>query len=179
MRQRRLPIFVVIFVAILVMAISRLYCKGTYQRENPDEKNQQEAPANNNTVSNRKNVPEKGAKKSAGNAANNPERRSQPEKTPAEEPVFNRNLSKIIYSKHARCRMDCRRIDESEILEIRDDGKINYAKSDLESNRDPKFALEGVTHDKQHVRIVFAQTSDSHVVVTCIDLDTDWACSCN
>ena len=75
--------------------------------------------------------------------------------------------------------MDCRQIDESEVLQIREEGKINYAKSDLNSNRDPKFALEGITHDKQHVRIIFAQTRESLVVVTCIDLETDFDCSCN
>ena len=93
--------------------------------------------------------------------------------------AFNRKLSKIVYSRHARCRMDCRNIDESEILEMRDKGKVNYAKSELNASRDPRFALEGITHDKQRVRVVFAQTDTSLVVVTCIDLDTEWACSCN
>ena len=32
--------------------------------------------------------------------------------------VFNRNVHTIIYSKHARCRMACRNIDESEVKEI-------------------------------------------------------------
>jgi hypothetical protein len=179
MRQRRLPIFVVIFVAILVMVISRLYCKGTYQRESPEQKNQQEAPSEKNTVSNGKRAGGKRAKTPGDETAPNHGNPQQSEPGVDVEPIFNRNLSKIVYSKHARCRMDCRRIDESEVLEIRDEGKINFAKSELDSNRDPQFALEGITHDKQHVRIVFAQTSDSHVVVTCIDLDTDWACSCN
>ncbi|MET0299363.1 MAG: DUF4258 domain-containing protein [Flavitalea sp.] len=85
----------------------------------------------------------------------------------------------MVYTKHARCRMGCRKIDESEILEIRDEGRVNYEKSELKSGPDPKFAVEGMTHDKQFVRVVFAQTANSLVVVTCIDLDTDWACSCN
>jgi hypothetical protein len=40
------------------------------------------------------------------------------------------------------------------------------------------YPLEGVTRDKQRVRIVFAPKGQSEVlVVTCIDLDTDWPCS--
>jgi cell division protein FtsI/penicillin-binding protein 2 len=93
--------------------------------------------------------------------------------------VFNRRLAKIVYTKHARCRMECRHIDESEIIEMRDAGRVNLAKSEFSSKRDPKFALEGITHDNQHVRVVFAQTETSLVVVTCIDLDNEWACSCN
>ena len=75
--------------------------------------------------------------------------------------------------------MACRQIDESEILEIKEDGKVNDEKSEPNSKPDPKFAVEGITHDKQHVRVVFAQTSNSLVVVTCIDLDTDYTCHCN
>ncbi|MHA4846492.1 DUF4258 domain-containing protein [Flavitalea antarctica] len=179
MRQRRLPIFLVVFIAILVMVISRLYCKGTYQPENQEEKKQQETSSRNNTVSNEKAEPEPAGGKQGDDRVTAPSGERRGRRDNKVEPVFNRNLSKIVYSKHARCRMDCRRIDESEVLEIRGEGKINYAKSELDSNRDPKFALEGVTHDKQHVRIVFAQTSHAHVVVTCIDLDTDWACRCN
>jgi len=92
---------------------------------------------------------------------------------------FDRTISKIVYTKHAKCRMACRRIDESEILEIKEEGKVNDEKSEPYSKPDPKFAVEGITHDKQHVRVVFAQTSNSLVVVTCIDLDTDYACHCN
>ena len=92
---------------------------------------------------------------------------------------FDRTISKIVYTKHAKCRMACRQIDESEILEIKEEGKVNDSKSEPNSTPDPKFAVEGITHDKQHVRIVFAQTSNSLVVVTCIDLDTDYECHCN
>ena len=45
-----------------------------------------------------------------------------------DEAVINRNVSKIIFSKHARCRMACRHIDESEVKEIIKDGVINYSK---------------------------------------------------
>lgn len=95
----------------------------------------------------------------------------------ADEP-FNRNIQKIIYSKHARCRMDCRHIDESEVKEILQNGKLNYDKIE-EDDRGKTYPLEGVTHDKQKVRIVFAPKQDEIVVVTVIDLDTEWTCNCN
>ncbi|MEO5890814.1 MAG: DUF4258 domain-containing protein [Ferruginibacter sp.] len=93
------------------------------------------------------------------------------------EGEFNRKAQKITYSKHARCRMDCRHIDETEVLEILQDGKLNYDKIEQDA-RGKTYPLEGVTHDKQHVRIVFAPKQDGLVVVTVIDLGEDWKCNC-
>jgi hypothetical protein len=92
---------------------------------------------------------------------------------------FNRNTTNIIYTKHARCRMGCRHIDESEVMEILENGEINYNKSDLRASPDPKYALEGTTHDGQQVRIIFAPSPRGMVVITVIDLDTGWHCNCN
>ena len=100
---------------------------------------------------------------------------------PAENPVriegLDRNASRILYSKHARCRMDCRHIDESEIKEILLTGTLNYSKIENDA-RGKSFPLEGTTHDNQRVRIVFAPKDDGLLVVTCIDLDRDWSCDC-
>lgn len=96
---------------------------------------------------------------------------------PQEVEGFNRNSTKLIFSKHAKCRMDCRKIDESEIREILKSGTINYKKIQNDK-RGPTYPVEGLTHDKQHVRIVFAPKDDGLVVVTVIDLDTEWSCDC-
>lgn len=90
---------------------------------------------------------------------------------------FNRKAEQLIYSKHARCRMDCRHIDETEVKEILENGEINYSKIE-EDNKGKTIPVEGFTHDKQHVRIVFAPKNDALVVVTVIDLDTEWSCDC-
>ena len=100
----------------------------------------------------------------------------QEEKTEEVE-GFNRNASKIIFSKHAKCRMDCRKIDESEVKEILRSGTINRKKIQNDK-RGKTYPVEGFTHDKQHVRIVFAPKDDCLVVVTVIDLDTEWKCDC-
>ena len=91
---------------------------------------------------------------------------------------FDRRISYIHYSNHAKCRMECRKISQSEVEEIMRDGKINYNKSDLQNARCPRYAVEGVTTDNQKVRIVFAQCNEKTEVVTAIDLDTEWSCSC-
>src|SRR5688572_22711666 len=91
---------------------------------------------------------------------------------------FDRRISYLEYSKHAKCRMQCRRISQAEVEEIMQDGKINYNKSDLQNARCPRYAVEGVTSDDQKTRIVFAQCNDKTTVVTVIDLDTEWNCDC-
>jgi Domain of unknown function (DUF4258) len=91
---------------------------------------------------------------------------------------LNRNASTLIYSKHARCRMDCRHISESEVVEVLKKGHINYSKSDMRGQPDPKYAIEGVTEDGQEVRIIFAKSPRGIVVVTVIDLENEWKCNC-
>ncbi len=97
----------------------------------------------------------------------------------AEEPAINRAAAHIIYSKHSKCRMECRHIDESEVKEILASGTLNKNKIQ-EDARGATYPLKGITHDKQHLRIVFAPKGDNTVeVVTCIDLDTEWPCDCH
>ena len=96
--------------------------------------------------------------------------------TKTDEP-FNRHTNHLIYTKHARCRMECRHIDESEVKEVLEDGKLNYNKIE-ESDKGKSYPLEGFTHNKQHVRIVFAPKKENLVVVTVIDLDNEWPCDC-
>ncbi|MBI3137562.1 MAG: DUF4258 domain-containing protein [Sphingobacteriales bacterium] len=91
---------------------------------------------------------------------------------------FDRRVSYLEYSSHAKCRMQCRRISQAEVEEIMREGKINYNKSDLQNARCPRYAVEGITIDEQRVRIVFAQCNDKTVVVTVIDLETDFSCDC-
>ena len=91
---------------------------------------------------------------------------------------LDRSISHFIYTKHAKCRMDCRQIDEQEVKEIFQKGTINYSKSQLNDKPDPKYALEGVTDDGQQVRIIFATSTRGMVVITVIDLKEEWPCAC-
>ncbi|MFY8090901.1 MAG: DUF4258 domain-containing protein [Chitinophagaceae bacterium] len=94
---------------------------------------------------------------------------------------LNRNPSHINYSKHARCRMDCRKVTQREIEDILQNGNINYRKSELQGNDcSKKYAVEGYSkQDNQHLRIIFAPCNNEVTVVTCIDLDVDYECTCN
>ena len=103
---------------------------------------------------------------------------SSTNKTAVGTDSFNRAITNLVFSKHARCRMECRHIDESEVKEILKEGVINYDKVE-EDAKGKTYPLEGFTHDKQHVRIVFAPHVNELVVVTVIDLDTSWQCNCN
>ncbi len=127
-------------------------------------------------------------KNQRGNRVNKPETEQVTEKItvpailPQDEKTeevegFDRNATHIIFSKHAKCRMDCRKIDESEVKEILKNGTINHKKIQNDK-RGKTYPVEGFTHDKQHVRIVFAPKDDGLVVVTVIDLDTEWKCDC-
>lgn len=91
---------------------------------------------------------------------------------------FDRRVSYLEYSNHARCRMECRHITQAEVEQIMRNGKINYNKSDLQNARCPRYAVEGLTKDNQDVRIIFAQCNESTTVVTVIDMDREWSCDC-
>ncbi|MGC4034454.1 MAG: DUF4258 domain-containing protein [Chitinophagaceae bacterium] len=91
---------------------------------------------------------------------------------------FDRRISYLKYSNHAKCRMECRHITQAEVEDVMKSGKINYNKSDLQNARCPRYAVEGLTKDNEDVRIIFAQCDESTTVVTVIDLDKDWSCDC-
>jgi hypothetical protein len=88
---------------------------------------------------------------------------------------FNRFPDSIFYTKHARCRMDCRHISESEVKEILQQGKVNGKKIE-EDERGVKYPIDGRTKEDKMVRIVVAPKRNNIVVVTVIDLDKDWPC---
>ncbi|MFN8321481.1 MAG: DUF4258 domain-containing protein [Chitinophagales bacterium] len=99
------------------------------------------------------------------------------------QPAFEANampasIPELIYTKHARCRMDCRQIDESEVREIVSQNHINRAKSNPNDSRCPTYAYEGYSYDRQHLRIVIARCKTVWKVVTCIDLENEFICSC-
>lgn len=91
-----------------------------------------------------------------------------------------RNTKDLVLTKHVMCRMACREVSLDEIKEIIEKGKVNYKKSGIGKKGDSTFALEGISRDKQHLRVVVAPENDgSLVVITCIDLEKEWACNCN
>lgn len=104
---------------------------------------------------------------------NDPEKEKGPDKRKKE---FRYN--DIRYSNHARCRMDCREITEAEVKNILEKGKINYSKSDLKDKPCPTYALEGISDDRQKIRVVVGNCENEAVVITVIDLENEHACDC-
>ncbi|MBS1948544.1 MAG: DUF4258 domain-containing protein [Bacteroidetes bacterium] len=94
------------------------------------------------------------------------------------EPI-DRHASHLVYTRHARCRMDCRHITEMEIREVLENGEIDYRKSEPDAKPDPKYAVEAYTKEGQHLRVVFAPSNRGLVVITCIDLGVEWQCDCH
>jgi Domain of unknown function (DUF4258) len=87
--------------------------------------------------------------------------------------------AQLIYTKHAKCRMDCRHITDREIHEILDSGDLNDDKSEPEAKPDPKWAIDGYTSEQQHLRVVIATEDNKLIVITCIELGVAWECHCN
>lgn len=99
-------------------------------------------------------------------------------RTPSQRKNFDRNVTELFFTKHAKCRMQCRHISQQEVRDILANGTINYNKSELDDPQGAAYALEGVTKDRQHVRIVFAPKQKHMSVVTVIDLENDYQCNC-
>lgn len=92
---------------------------------------------------------------------------------------LDRTSTKLYFTKHAKCRMQCRQISQQEVKDILAHGEINYNKTNLDDPRGPTYALEGYTNDRQHVRIIFAPKQDHLTVVTVIDLEVEHMCNCS
>lgn len=85
-----------------------------------------------------------------------------------------------ILTKHAKCRMGCRKIDNQDIQDILKNGKINHRKSDSNKRPCPIESFEGrASKDSQHIRVVAAKCSDVTKIVTVIDLGNKYNCHCD
>jgi hypothetical protein len=109
-----------------------------------------------------------------------PQQPGRPNQPAEEGNELNHELSsqKLYYTKHARCRMDCRNISETEVRDILQRGKENRRKSEPNAPDCPKYALEGVTKDGQKVRMIFADCNNETRVITVIDLNNEHYCDC-
>ncbi len=91
---------------------------------------------------------------------------------------FDRTLSYIEYTAHAKCRMKCRHISQEDIEDIMRSGEINYSKSEVNQSPCPVYAVQGYAHDREHLRVIFGQCNEKTKVITCYNLDQDFECHC-
>ncbi len=91
---------------------------------------------------------------------------------------FNKNRGYTL-TRHAKCRMDCRNIDDQDIRDILKNGKNNYKKSEPNKKPCPIKALEGyASKDKQHIRVIAATCPNKTKIITVIDLKRNYDCYC-
>jgi len=92
--------------------------------------------------------------------------------------AFNWTTAVRYYTPHAKCRMECRHIDDGKVLEILRIGTVNYGKSDVnEPDCEKRYALEGYSGG-QHIRVIATPCGNKLTIITCIDLDHKWPCEC-
>lgn len=84
----------------------------------------------------------------------------------------------LAYTTHAKCRMACRNINSSEVIEVIKFGRINYQKSDLKDKPCATYAVEKEI-DQHKIRIIVASCKTVAKVITVIDLDQEFECNCN
>jgi hypothetical protein len=112
---------------------------------------------------------------SASNSAPRPKKATEDNRSNLD--VFRDPESEYFFTKHARCRMECRKITQKEVKEIVRKADVNYNKSELDAAQGPKYAVEGYTSkDRQHIRVIVAPKQRHLSIVTVIDLDKDWEC---
>ncbi len=76
--------------------------------------------------------------------------------------------------------MECRHISEQEVKEIIRNGQVNLQKSAPDDRPCPTVAIEGYSNtDRQHIRLILADCETALKLVTCIDLEKDYSCTCN
>lgn len=97
---------------------------------------------------------------------------------PVQKEAFDRRPASLVFTNHALCRMDCRQISKDEIKEIMQKGAINFNRSSRRASPCPVFALQGRTSGGERLRVFFAQCPAETKVITCYNLDEDFACLC-
>jgi len=97
---------------------------------------------------------------------------------PRPKEAFERNPSKLSYSKDAICLMDCLQISKEDINEIMQKGIINFSRSDRNNRPCPSFTLQGKTNMGKKLRVLFAQCPEETTVITVYNLKRDIECDC-
>ncbi len=95
----------------------------------------------------------------------------------AADPVAAMRAKPLTITRHARCRMDCRKFADREVEQFLAEAEWVPERTRLDGEC-PSHALEGTTYDGQRARMVFAACADQTKLVTAIDLGKDWPCAC-
>jgi Domain of unknown function (DUF4258) len=156
--KKILPVLLLLVMAVIAISIRR---------------------CNSNSSSNSTNNKYRSTENTQGTARSTGRNRPAENKTTGNRKVgLDRKATDLYFTKHAKCRMKCRHITQQEVKDILANGEINYSKSELQNQRGATYAVEGMTRDRQRVRIIFAPKKAHLTVVTVIDLEVEYECHC-
>lgn len=86
--------------------------------------------------------------------------------------------SELVYTHHARCRMDCRSVNQSLVEQVYRQGEVNCDKSGPKEG-DMRYALEMEDRKGDLIRLIVEDEADKHIVITVIRLDFEDRCECS
>ncbi len=81
--------------------------------------------------------------------------------------------SEIIYSSHAKCVMNCRNINEADVMEILREGDVNFEESNTHDTPCPSYAIDGTLAGDKKIRIVITTVDSIAEIETAIDLNSN------
>lgn len=168
------PYFRIIMVGIIVLLLLNS-CEYGLESGNVAE--------NPTVIANTNTVPDAAKEKGTTGAPSN-QRAEEPTAPNAAKDFTEKDLKfkgkQAVVTRHARCRMDCREIDAFEIQEVIDQDHINYRKNKpAQGGRCASIAYEGMTRDRQHVRIIVGDCDRDPIIITVIDLGNKYNCTCD
>ena len=84
------------------------------------------------------------------------------------------NKSTFKYSEHARCKMQCKQINETEVAEILKNGDVNFPESDTRGVSCPSYAIEGTTSTNKKLRVIVTifERDSTAEITTAINMES-------
>jgi hypothetical protein len=79
--------------------------------------------------------------------------------------------SELLYSPHATCVMNCRKINKEEVLQIVKNGEVNFDESNIHNTPCPSYAIDGLLAGGKRIRIIVTTVDSVAEVETAIDLN--------
>lgn len=80
--------------------------------------------------------------------------------------------STFIFSEHAKCIMECKKITEEEVREVLKNGDVNFSESDTRGVPCPSYAIEGTSHNKKlRVLVTIFERDSTAEITTAINME--------
>ena len=79
--------------------------------------------------------------------------------------------SDLLYSPHAVCVMNCRKISKKDVVEIIKNGDVNFDESNIHNTACPSYAIDGSPAPGRNFRIIITTVDSVAEVETAIDLN--------